>query len=110
LTALRAVLGAAMTDHHPQSSRPATPGQQRYLRQLALERGVSFVPPRSSFEASRLIDELKRRPPEGRADRRRETRAVRDDLARGAGDAARVREELEVTGYGSHATWKGGRP
>ena len=44
-----------------------------------------------------------------RADRRRETRAVQDDLARGAGDAASVREELEVTGYGSSATWKRGR-
>jgi hypothetical protein len=97
-----------MTDHHPPSKRPATPRQQRYLRQLALERGVSFVPPRSSFEASRLIEELKRQQPDSRADRRRETRAVQDDLARGAGDAASVREELEVTGYGSSATWRRG--
>lgn len=66
---------------------------------------MSFVPPRSSFEASRLIDELKRRQPDSRADRRRETRVVQDDLARGAGDAARVREELEVTGYGSNCRW-----
>ena len=101
-----------MTDHHPPTSpnrgSPPTARQQRYLRQLALERGVSFVPPRSSFEASRLIDELKRRQPDSRADRRRETRAVRDDLAREAGDAARVREELEVTGHGSSANWKRG--
>jgi hypothetical protein len=98
-----------MTDHHPQSNPPATPRQQRYLRQLALERGVSFVPPRSCFEAARLIDELKRRPPDSRANRRREIRTVQDDLARGAGDTARVREQVEVTGYGSSATWKRGR-
>ena len=101
-----------MTDDHPQNSHhvgpPPTPRQQRYLRQLALERGVSFVPPRTCFEASRLIDQLKRRPPEPRSDRRREVRAVQDDLARDRGDAARVRE-FEISGYGSSATWKGGR-
>ena len=100
-----------MTDHHPQTSHragaPPTPRQQRYLRQLALERGVSFVLPRTRSEASRLIDQLKRRPPEPRADRRREIRAVQDDLARGRGDAARVRES-EISGYGSSATWKRG--
>jgi hypothetical protein len=99
-----------MTDHHPQTSRPVgpppTPRQQRYLRQLALERGVSFVPPRTCFEASRTIDQHLGRSPESRADRRRETRAVKDDLARGAGDAARVRKH-EISGYGSTATWKG---
>ena len=101
-----------MTDHHPQTSHsvgpPPTPRQQRYLRQLALERGVSFVPPRTCFEASRLIDQLKRRAPEPRSDRRREVRAVQDDLARDRGDAARVRE-FEISGYGSSATWKRGR-
>ena len=100
-----------MTDHHPQTSHrggaPPTPRQQRYLRQLALERGVSFVPPTTRFEASRLIDQLKRRPPEPRSDRRREIRGVQDDLARGRGDAARVRES-EISGYGSSATWKRG--
>jgi hypothetical protein len=99
-----------MTDHHPQTSQPVgpppTPRQQRYLRQLALERGVSFVPPRTCFEASRTIDQLLGRSPQLRADRRRETRAVQDDLARGAGDAARVHEH-EISGYGSTATWKG---
>ena len=100
-----------MTDHHPQPSRqvgpPPTARQQRYLRQLALERGVSFVPPRTSLEASRTIDQLLGRSPDSRADRRREIRVVQDDLARGVGDAARVREEEEVVGYGSTATWKG---
>jgi hypothetical protein len=99
-----------MTDHHPQTSHPAgpppTPRQQRYLRQLALQRGVTFVVPRTRAEASRLIDQLKRRAPEPRADRHREIRAVQDDMARGRGDAAQVREDIEVTGYGSSATWK----
>jgi hypothetical protein len=79
-----------MTDHHPQpAGSPPTARQQRYLRQLAMQRGVSFVPPRSRFEASRLIDELKRRAPDPAADRRREIRAVQDDIGR-SGDGARV--------------------
>jgi hypothetical protein len=97
-----------MTDHHPQTSRPVGPPptarQQRYLRRLALERGVSFVPPRTCFEASRTIDQLLGRSPDSRADRRREIRAVQDDLARGDGDAARVRQD-EVSGYGSNCRW-----
>jgi hypothetical protein len=73
-----------------------------------MQRGISFVPPRTRSEASRLIDELKRRRPDSRADRRREIRAVQDDMAR-RGDAARVIEGIETTGYGSSATWKGGQ-
>lgn len=97
-----------MTEHHPQPAGPRpTARQQRYLRQLALQRGVSFVPPRTRLEASRLIDKLKRRRPDSRADRRREIRAVQDDMAR-RGDAARVIEGVETTGYGSSATWKTG--
>jgi hypothetical protein len=98
-----------MTDHHQQASHPAGPPptakQQRYLRQLAMQRSVSFVVPRTRAQASRLIDELKRRAPEPRADRLREIRAVQDDLARGRGDAAQVREDIEVTGYGSNCQW-----
>src|SRR4051812_37835153 len=101
-----------MTDHHPQTSntggRPPTPPPQRHPRPLAIARGVTFVPPRSSFEASRLIDELKRREPDAPADRRRELRAVQDDLAGDRGEAARVRAD-EISGYGSSATWKRGR-
>ncbi len=101
-----------MTDHHPATSQPGGPPptarQQRYLRQLALQRGVTFVVPKTRSEASRLIDELKRRAPEPIADRRREIRAVQDDMAR-RGDAARVIEGVETTGYGSSATWKGGQ-
>src|SRR3954464_14457517 len=99
-----------MTDHHPQpAGPPPTARQQRYLRQLALQRGISFVPPRTCFEASRLIDQLTRRAPEPAADRRREIRAVQDDMARNRGDAARVIEGIETTGHGSSAAWTGGR-
>jgi hypothetical protein len=98
-----------MTDHHPPPfGPPPTSRQQRYLRQLAMQRGVSFVPPRTCLEASRLIDQIKRRAPEPAADRRREIRAVQDDMARHRGGDARVIEGLETTGYGSSATWKGG--
>jgi hypothetical protein len=97
-----------MTDHHPQpEGPPPTARQQRYLRQLAVQRGVSFVPPRTCFEASRLIDRLKRRRPDTLAERRQEIRAVQDDIARNHGDAARVVEGVETVGWGSSATWKG---
>jgi hypothetical protein len=98
-----------MTDHHPQpAGPPPTARQQRYLRQLAMQRGISSIPPRTCFEASRLIDQLKRRHPDTVAERRREIRAVQDDMARNGGDAARVTEGVETTGYGSSATWKRG--
>jgi hypothetical protein len=95
-----------MTDHHPQPAGPRpTARQQRYLRQLALQRGISFVPPRTCFEASRLIDQLKRRRADTVAERRREIRAVQDDMARRLGDSARVIEGRETTGYGSNCRW-----
>jgi hypothetical protein len=100
-----------MTDHHPPTKPagpPPTPRQQRYLRQLALQRGVTFVVPKTRAQASRAIDTLKRRRPEPLADRRREIRAVQDDMARNRGDNAKVLEGIETTGYGSSATWNGG--
>lgn len=56
-----------------------------------------------------MIDQLRRHAPDTVADRRREIRAVRDDMARHRGDDARVIEGVETTGYGSSATWKGGQ-
>src|SRR5215217_5045397 len=98
-----------MTDHHPQpAGPPPTARQQRYLRQLAMQRGISFVPPRTRLEASRLIDQLKRWRPDILADRRREIRAVQDDMPRNRGDAARIIEGVETVGWGSNATWKRG--
>ena len=100
-----------MTNHHPPTKPaelPPTARQQRYLRQLALQRGVTFAVPETRAQASRAIDTLKRRRPEPFADRRREIRAVQDDMARNRGDNAKVLEGVETTGYGSSATWKGG--
>ena len=100
-----------MTDHHPPTTPagpPPTARQQRYLRQLALQRGVSFVVPKTRADASRAIDALKRRRPDPVADRRREIRAVQDDMARNRGDAAHVIHGRDTVGYGSSATWKGG--
>ena len=77
--------------------------QQRYLRSLAAQRGVSFTPPRTRVEASRAIEELKRRRPDSRADQRRDRRVVQDQIA-AAGDDARIRD-CEIDGYGSSATW-----
>jgi hypothetical protein len=99
-----------MTDHHPPTKPtgpPPTARQQRYLRQLALQRGVTFVVPKTRAEASRAIAALKRRRPEPVADRRREIRAVQYDMAVHRGDNAQVIENVETTGYGSSATWKG---
>ncbi len=96
-----------MTDQHPQpAGPPPTARQQRYLRQLASQRGVSFVAPKTRAQASRAIDELKRRRPDPAADRRREIRGVQDDMATRRGGAARVIEGVETTGWGSSATWK----
>src|SRR3954468_13430636 len=100
-----------MTDYPPPTNPagpPPTAPQQRYLRQLAPQRGVSFVVPKTRAEASRAIDALKRRRPEPLADRRREIRAVQDDMTSRRGDAARVVHGRDTVGYGSSATWKGG--
>ncbi len=99
-----------MTNHHQPASTPSgpppTPRQQRYLRQLAIQRGVTFVVPTTRAEASRAIDALKRRKPEPFADRSREIRAVQRDMACNRGDDARVLHDVETEGYGRTATWK----
>jgi hypothetical protein len=94
-----------MSDHHQRPGRPPTAKQQAYLRRLALARGISFTPPRTITEASRLIDELQRRRPDSTADQRRERKQVRVDLDNNSGGATRVRD-AELDGYGSTATWK----
>jgi len=94
-----------MTDSQPHAASPPTPKQLNYLRDLALGRGQSFAYPATFDEASREIKRLlgaKRTSP---ADRRRETRAVRDDMATRRGDAASVRLD-ELGGYGSSAHWR----
>lgn len=97
-----------MPNHHQtphQQPGPAPTGrQQAYLRKLALERGVSFTPPATRAQASRMIDQLKARPAESASDRHRETRQVQADMATRRGGSARVREH-ELEGHGSTATW-----
>jgi hypothetical protein len=97
-----------MSDPHRAPNRldgPPTPAQQGHIRRLALARGISFTPPRTLGEASRLIDQLKRRKPDTWADRRRELKQVRIDLDNTTGGATMVREH-ELEGYGSSATWR----
>jgi hypothetical protein len=98
-----------MTNHHPAPTPPGgpapTPKQQAYIRQLALQRGISFTPPATKREASQLIDELRRRRPDLLGDRRRDTRAIQDQLQRGTQDAVRI-QDAELQGYGSSATWR----
>lgn len=102
-----------MTNHHPAPNPPGgpapTPKQQAYIRRLALDRGISFTPPKTKREATRLIDELRRRRPDSAADRRWETRQVQADMAQRPGDATQVRRD-ETTGHGSSATWNTDRP
>src|SRR5689334_11377666 len=102
-----------MTNHHPAPHPPGgpapTPKQQAYIRRLALDRGISFTPPRTKREATRLIDELRQRRPDSAADRRRETRQVQADMATRPGDATRIRPG-ETTGHGSSATWNTDQP
>ena len=102
-----------MTDHHPPTKPAGAASDGRASSATCASSPSSAASPSSSprpaREASRAIDALKRRRPEPVADRRREIRAVQDDMARGRGDGARVLEGVETTGYGSSATWKGGR-
>jgi hypothetical protein len=87
---------------------PATPRQLDYLKQLAYSRGVSFVPPTNRVQASKLIDQLKRRersaPFEITADREH-TSALRGEHA----PSSSVHAD-EISGYGSHAHWRNTRP
>jgi len=94
-----------MTNSQPHSSDPPTPRQLSYLRDLALGRGQSFVYPETFEEADSEIKRLLSQKRTGAAERRREMRAVRDDMATRRGDAASVRLE-ELGGYGSSAHWR----
>lgn len=96
-----------MTNPQPHPASPPTPKQLSYLRDLALGRGQSFSYPKTSAEASREIERLRKARRTSRADRRREAQAVGADMARRRGDAASIRGN-ELTGYGSTATWSKG--
>lgn len=95
-----------MTNSHPHSN-PPTPRQLSYLRDLALGRGQSFAYPETFEEADREIKRLLGQKKTNAAERRREVRAVCDDMATRRGDATRPRPE-ELGGYGSSAHWRAG--
>ena len=87
---------------------PATPRQLDYLKQLAYSRGVSYVPPANRLQASKLINQLKRRARSASfeiAADREQTSALHGEHA----PSCAVHED-EITGYGSHAHWRNSRP
>ncbi len=75
-----------------------------YLRDLATRAGRSFAWPSTQREASEEIESLKKFDRSSRAERRRETRQVRGDMARRSGGSSAVRDD-ELRGYGSTAAW-----
>ncbi len=86
----------------------ATHRQLDYIKQLAYSRGVSFIPPANRLQASRLIDQLKRRdrsPSYEVAADREQTSALHGEHA-----PASSPHEDEISGYGSHAHWRNTRP
>jgi hypothetical protein len=87
---------------------PASSRQLDYIKTLAFSRGVSFVPPANRLQASKLIDELKRRersPAYEIAADREQTSALHGEHA-----PANSPHKDEITGYGSHAHWRNSRP
>jgi hypothetical protein len=94
-----------MTNSQPH--RKPTPGQLSYLRDLAMKTGQSFAFPQSFAAASAEIERLLGEKRMSAAERRRETRAVRADMAERRGGASAVRDE-ELDGYGSTAGWRRG--
>jgi hypothetical protein len=87
------------------TANPPTSKQLRYLRDLALRTGQSFAYPRTSIEASREIDRLRKLRRTPTADRRRELRQVERDIAERRGDASQIDQEVELEGYASTARW-----
>lgn len=91
-----------MTNSQPHIKGPTAP-QLSYLEDLAIRAGQSFTYPKTFDQASSEIKRLLRVPQSSTADRRRETRQLREDFATGQGDAAAIRPD-EIGGYGAHAT------
>jgi|GEM_PF-1260302 len=91
-----------MTNSQPHINPPTAP-QLSYLRDLEERTGQTFTNPKSFDQASSEIERLKRAPQLSAAERRRETRELREDFATDRGDAAAIRLD-EIGGYGAHAT------
>ncbi len=95
-----------MTDHHhpgfqvPERDRP-TRAQLRYLRELAMQSGQSFTPPRTKSQASDAIRRLK----SARAARRGGDAALRASYDRDGSHTGTAVRDDETTGYGATARW-----
>jgi hypothetical protein len=83
--------------------RKPTPGQIKYLKDLAMRTGESFAWPKTFGQGHVEINRLLTLSPSSRADRRLETEQLRGDFATGQGDAAAIRPD-EIGGYGASAT------
>ena len=91
-----------MTNSHPHTQ--PSQKQLRYLRHLALSRGVTFAMPESRAEASRQIERLRSRRPSNlveRAIERADGRQIADRWA----PATDIRPS-EIEGHGSTARWR----
>jgi hypothetical protein len=91
-----------MTNSQPHINPPTAP-QLSYLKDLERRTGQTFTYPQTFNQASAEIERLKRAPQLSAAERRLETRELREDFATARGDAAAVRPD-EIGGYGAHAT------
>ena len=88
----------------PETTNRPTAKQLAYLKALAVRTATTFTYPRTSSEASREIDRLRKRAPlsaQERSIERYDLDRDRDVLA----PATDVRDE-EIVGYGSSATWR----
>jgi hypothetical protein len=92
--------GEAPTD----LGRAPSAKQLRFLKSLAMQRGESFVYPRTASQASAEIDRLRNRRTGSHVERQVEREQVSRDMADRGGDSA-VRD-FEIVGYGSSARWR----
>ena len=91
-----------MTNSQPHIRKP-TPGQIKYLEDLAEETGTSFTWPKTFEQAHVEINRLLAISRSSKAERRLEREQLREDFAMGLGDAAAIRPD-EIGGYGASAT------
>jgi hypothetical protein len=87
---------------------PPTERQLTYIKQLAYDRGISFIPPNSRLQASRLIDQLQQRERSTRSEIADDRKAVVQ--RHGEHAPANAPRDDEIRGYGSHAHWHHSRP
>jgi hypothetical protein len=92
-----------MTNSQPHIRKP-TPGQLKYLKDLAIAAGESFGYPETFGQASAEIKRLLKAKRTSVAERRRETWQLREDFSTGCGDAAAISPE-EIGGYGANCRW-----